>query len=408
MPPALRRMLDFLALPGAALLAALLFQQAAEPEWGNLFAALPWLVCLAGAAIAWRFRVGNMVMVFVALGAIHALLEQTGRAPFTADTLRFGAAWYWPIMVACLATLPERGLFNRPGLERVAFIVYPALIILAHAANGQPTPFWLRTLLVEGAARRLYLPDTALVFTLIAAGCLLWQFRRRATPLETGLLTVLLLGMVGIALGDSRVYRAIYFSTAGAALIVALIQNSYRVAFHDELTGLPGRRALKSLLNTVGERYVIAMLDVDHFKKFNDTYGHDVGDQVLCRVGRVIANVTGGGHYFRYGGEEFTVVFPNRSLREALPHLDAVCSAMAATPFTVRSKDRPEAKPDGSPSTPDPTKAAGTQVTITISIGAAEKSPRYADWEAVMKAADQALYKAKQAGRNRVMADGQK
>lgn len=407
MPPTLRRLLDFLALPGAAVLAALLFQQAADPEWGNLFAALPWLVCLAGGSIAWRFRSGNMVMVFVALAGVHALLEQWGRSPYTADTLRLGAAWYWPIMIACLATLPERGLFNRPGLERVAFVVYPALIILAHAANGQPTPGWLRTILFEGMILHARLPDAALFFGLAAAGCLIWQYRRRPTPLESGLLTALLLGLIGVALGENRVLRAIYFSTAGGALIVALIQNSYRVAFHDELTGLPGRRALKSLLNTVGERYVIAMLDVDHFKKFNDTYGHDVGDQVLCRVGRVIANVTGGGQYFRYGGEEFTIVFPNRSLRDALPHLDAVCAAMAATPFTVRGKDRPDNKPDA-PHTSDPTKAPATQVTITISIGAAEKSPRYEDWEAVMKASDQALYKAKQAGRNRVMADGQK
>lgn len=388
-------------------MAALLFQQAADPEWGSLFAALPWLVCLAGAAIAWRFRSGNMVMVFVALAAVHGLLEQGGRSPYTAETLRLGAAWYWPVMVACLATLPERGLFNRPGLERVAFIVYPALIILAHAANGQPTPSWLRSILFDGVFLSLRLPDAALVFAIGAGGALIGLSRRRATPLESGLLTALLLGMIGLALGDNRVVRAAYFSTAGAALIVALIQNSYRVAFHDELTGLPGRRALKSLLNTVGERYVIAMLDVDHFKKFNDTYGHDVGDQVLCRVGRVIANVTGGGQYFRYGGEEFTIVFPNRSLRDALPHLDAVCAAMAATPFTVRSKDRPETKPEAAQDR-DAAKAPATQVTITISIGAAEKSPRYADWEAVMKAADQALYRAKQAGRNRVMADGQK
>jgi diguanylate cyclase (GGDEF)-like protein len=454
-PPALRRMLDFLALPGAALLAALLFQQAADPKWENLFAALPWLVCLAGGALAWRFRIGNMVMVFVALAAVHAVLEQTGLEQTgleaytadTADTLRIGAAWYWPIVIGYLAVMPERGLFNRPGLERVAFTVFLALIILSIAAPretefsllraivGEETFSLLRAVVIDTNATRLRLPDAALLFTLIATGCLLWQFHRRRTPLETGLLAVLVLGMIGIALSDNRVYRAIYFSTAGAALIVALIQNSYRVAFHDELTGLPGRRALKSLLNTVGDRYVIAMLDVDHFKKFNDTYGHDVGDQVLCRVGRVIANVTGGGHYFRYGGEEFTVIFPNRTLREALPHLDAVCSAMAATPFTVRGKDRPEATPgDLNPkATPGdlnlkakpgplnpkakakadrttPTAAsrdvAGTQVTITISIGAAEKSLQYGDWEAVMKAADQALYKAKQAGRNRVMADG--
>jgi len=74
----------------------------------------------------------------------------------------------------------------------------------------------------------------------------------------------------------------------------------------------------------MGRRYVIAMLDVDHFKSFNDTYGHDVGDQVLKMVAAKINGVKGGGKPFRYGGEEFTVIFPRRRLAEAIPHLEEV------------------------------------------------------------------------------------
>lgn len=86
------------------------------------------------------------------------------------------------------------------------------------------------------------------------------------------------------------------------------------MAYQDELTSLPGRRALKEYLLKLGSEYTIAMFDIDHFKKFNDTHGHDVGDQVLRMVASKLATVSGRGKSFRYGGEEFTLVFSEKSL----------------------------------------------------------------------------------------------
>ena len=101
-------------------------------------------------------------------------------------------------------------------------------------------------------------------------------------------------------------------SAAGVILIVALLAESHRLAFRDTLTGLPGRRALEERLRSLGGRYAVAMVDVDHFKKFNDTHGHDIGDQVLKLVGARLAEVGGGGIAFRYGGEEFSRALPRR------------------------------------------------------------------------------------------------
>jgi diguanylate cyclase (GGDEF)-like protein len=69
---------------------------------------------------------------------------------------------------------------------------------------------------------------------------------------------------------------------------------------------------------SLGHRFTIAMLDIDHFKRFNDTYGHEVGDQVLKMVAAKLGQVRKGGRAFRYGGEEFALVFPNRSARTVL------------------------------------------------------------------------------------------
>ena len=105
--------------------------------------------------------------------------------------------------------------------------------------------------------------------------------------------------------------HAAFIFAAGAILIVASLQESHRLAFRDELTGLPGRRALDERLRALPGRYTVAMVDVDHFKKFNDTHGHDIGDQVLRLVGARLAEVGGGGIAYRYGGEEFSVLFPH-------------------------------------------------------------------------------------------------
>ncbi|HKN88528.1 MAG TPA: GGDEF domain-containing protein [Nitrospiraceae bacterium] len=102
----------------------------------------------------------------------------------------------------------------------------------------------------------------------------------------------------------------LYFIVSGVILGVALLQSSYAMAYHDELTGLAGRRAFNDTLLRLGSEYVIVMIDIDHFKRFNHTYGHEVGDQVLRMVASHITPVSGGGQGFRYGGEEFAVVFP--------------------------------------------------------------------------------------------------
>jgi diguanylate cyclase (GGDEF)-like protein len=96
-----------------------------------------------------------------------------------------------------------------------------------------------------------------------------------------------------------------------------MMGTSYDMAYRDELTGLLGRRALNDRLKGLARQYVIAKMDVDHFKKYNDTHGHDIGDEVLKMVARQIGAVGGGGTAYRYGGEEFCVVFAVKTLNTA-------------------------------------------------------------------------------------------
>jgi diguanylate cyclase (GGDEF)-like protein len=140
------------------------------------------------------------------------------------------------------------------------------------------------------------------------------------------------------------------------------------------------------------------MVDVDHFKKFNDTYGHDAGDQVLRKVGRHLAAAPGGGRAFRYGGEEFTVVFAGLGKKEAEPYLEALRARIEEAGFSLRGVKRPKKKPKERRASP----RGGKSVHVTVSIGLAECGEKFTTAAEVIAAADQALYRAKQAGRNQV------
>jgi diguanylate cyclase (GGDEF)-like protein len=187
----------------------------------------------------------------------------------------------------------------------------------------------------------------------------------------------------------------VYFMAAALILVITNIEASYFKAYVDELTGLPGRRGLNETMANLGKKYTIAMLDIDHFKKFNDTYGHKTGDDVLKMISSKFDEITGGPQTFRYGGEEFTAVFRGKSLDEAMPHLENFRYIIENSTFTVRDKSRKKGSRNDRGND-----GVKKQLNVTISIGAASSQKNNSTPEKVIKAADKFLYKAKKAGRN--------
>ena len=191
----------------------------------------------------------------------------------------------------------------------------------------------------------------------------------------------------------------LFFTTSGLILLITTIEASFSMAYIDELTGLHGRRSLNETLSSLNKNYSIAMLDIDHFKKFNDRYGHKTGDQVLKMVASKLSEVNGNAKTFRYGGEEFTAIFSGKTSRESKPYMEEYRKKLEATEFNVRSPIRrtSTAKNRGKQASKD-----RKIVTITVSIGIAEYGVNQTKPEKVLKAADKILYKAKRLGRNRV------
>ncbi|TVS16457.1 MAG: GGDEF domain-containing protein [Gammaproteobacteria bacterium] len=236
---------------------------------------------------------------------------------------------------------------------------------------------------------------------LLAAGrLLLWR-----DPVDVGLALALL--SVGVlaswVLSGGTPWPLL--AAVGVGLLASAAYASYRMAFLDALTGLPGRRLLDEKLARLGRRYAVAMVDVDHFKAFNDTHGHEVGDQVLKLVASMLRRHFGR-HAYRYGGEEFTVVFSGRAVDRAEERCEGFRAAMAARKLVLRAPDRGAGKAGRKPAKG---RARGrNSVGITLSIGVAARTADHRGPEAVLKSADEALYKAKQAGRNRLVVAGRK
>ena len=163
-----------------------------------------------------------------------------------------------------------------------------------------------------------------------------------------------------------------------------------RQAHTDALTGILNRRAFfeaaEALLpkdGTITEPFAILLFDIDHFKTVNDTYGHFIGDQVLCWIVQIAQLcIRSNDRLARYGGEEFAVLVANSTANRATLIAERLRTAIAQQPY--QSERGP--------------------ITITISIGVAEYHERYANIDALLQAADVALYQAKEQGRNRVIA----
>ncbi|WP_206484404.1 GGDEF domain-containing protein [Thalassotalea sp. G2M2-11] len=178
--------------------------------------------------------------------------------------------------------------------------------------------------------------------------------------------------------------------------IVVVVVDSYYLAYRDELTRLPSRRALNQYALSLGRKYSVAMIDIDHFKKFNDTYGHDIGDQVLKLVAAKLATISNGGRIFRYGGEEFTAIFPRKVAEEVTDELERLRQSIADYEIVIRHPLRKTKK-----ARQKQHETGHKTVRVTVSMGVASKAQKQS-FEQTVKQADIALYRAKKKGRNNV------
>jgi diguanylate cyclase (GGDEF)-like protein len=358
---------------------ALLAVAAGVSVWFNRGRPFVLAVSLLAAYGAFHYRPGALVYVAIATGVpLNALIALS----LHERGARFGRAWRWLALLAVevfLVYLIGQKLGYRESLDGLLL-------------RAPPTPLLAR--LVFAAA-----------FALAARRA--WPHHMPTEVAMAGALASFFIACEWMP--SERVY-SLFNTAAGAILLVAVLHESHRMAFRDALTGLPNRRALEDHLRALKPPYALAMVDVDHFKKFNDVHGHDIGDQVLRLVAARLAEVQGGGRAYRYGGEEFTVVFRGQRLAEVLPHLEHSRESVQNYKMTVRGEDRPKDRKQGSKRRSARRNARPAEdfertdmlLSVTVSMGAAEPGKHLKTPAEVLKGADEALYRAKERGRNRV------
>ncbi len=352
------------------------------------------LIYGAAALLAWRFHSTRILFASAALAVADAALRPAAADPGATVVVRDLVAVLLPANLVALTFLKEKGFFSRNTL--IAGAVLSGQIALAlllcrpemQAASLLETQFLPAEVLRWSAA-----PQAAVLIFIASALFLAARYVLLRNPLESGWFWALLTCLAGFSTARPGVWLMI----AGAVLAVSVVENSYLMAFHDQLTGLPARRAFYRMASMLPEHYALAVADVDHFKQFNDTYGHEIGDQVLRMVASRMARVTGGGRAFRWGGEEFVILFPGKSAADALEHLELLRQLVETSNFVLRRHDRGKYTAEDRGRSP----AHPSEVWVTVSIGVAE-GLRHDDLHSVMVAADSAVYAAKNAGRNRV------
>ena len=346
------------------------------------------LLCALAFALALAFRRHRAAQILATIALAQWALVDTGPLGLRAAS---ATTLFAPWLFLAAVLVPEPPLRSR---RMLAFVL--ALGVAAWLAAAAPEHVWRA---LEDALPLGLLPwrpgRVAGVLCLVASLVAFARWLPRGAPLELTLAAAL------------AAAACAWFDIAGAgfarwllvaALVAALgvVYSSWRLAFLDALTGLPNRRALDETLARLSGGYALAMVDVDHFKQFNDKHGHDAGDRVLIEVARVLAH-TRGASAFRFGGEEFCLLF--RKPEGAAEACEETRAAIESTAVALPKKPVAKSKTGNGAKT----KEQQRTVQVTASIGVAVRDAKRRSATDVLKAADQCLYRAKGKGRNQVV-----
>lgn len=351
-----------------------------------IFILIPYIFYAVSALViwvSWHFNRNRFIFIIIPLVIMHVGFEYFSAKKAT-DLFLYSSVLY-PLHILLFLLFKERGLFSVWGISKIIFFLLEISVVMyfVYFPNAE-----LKALFnVKIFAISCYpLKDISVAVGILVVFIMtaLVMFNRYLMYNSSFLITTITFyaGMFFLKTPHANELSLLAISVI---IFVLLIRESYKLAFYDELTSMPGRRALIEDMAKLGKRYSLAMIDIDFFKKFNDTYGHDTGDEVLKMVASKLMNVGGGGKAYRYGGEEFVLLFPSKDVEESFGYVDILRQTIATSPFVVRNK-----------------KSSKT-IYVNISSGIAQNSNKDRDSFAVMKRADDALYKAKKAGRNQVV-----
>ncbi|MEZ8157722.1 GGDEF domain-containing protein [Vibrio splendidus] len=369
---------------------------------------LPYILLSVAVLLCHTFRQGRMAMVSLTMLVAYLIIQVRLQTPLNTGTTLLELSLLAALVpVTCLLVyaFPDNGVNSKSmllyAIVLVLFMVWAQLIVSHFHAGGFES--WSEGLLfiVRDFSK---LPFVLVLYNLCLLGLTAILVLVYNRSIDVVVYSTILLSSCTFIFFDVQYISSTMFSLSGTLIIVYVMSASHDMAFNDQLTNIPGRHALEVDMKHLGRKYSMAMVDIDHFKKFNDTYGHDIGDDVLKLVARILRETTGGAKAYRYGGEEFTIIFKGKYTEQVKEHLQVLISEIQNYDMTIRnSHERPDDHEVGIKNRGQNGKPSEV-VNVTVSIGLSDSTTTKHP-EEVLKLADKALYKAKETGRNKLCVD---
>lgn len=396
-----------------AVMAVVLSLPGADLAKQSLFLLLPYVFFIIAFAMGLVFRNTRISFLSLLMGVFAWTADRAAFDlvdPYRTSAVLVVGVIYLPVMSVIFIYMPEKGLMKSHGLAGIALssIGGLMLVLLPELESFGRACVSGESLLLRRVSPGLAIPQSGLLLFAVAVPLLIARRDDDHPALGFEFAASLLCTMTAAnfqstlwSQGHQRAVLVAFMTCAGAVMVWALVENSWRTANIDSLTELPGRRPFEHRLARLDRDFCIAVIDIDYFKKFNDTYGHAAGDEVLRYVSSHLRSFAAGTAY-RYGGEEFAVIMEHIGADEAHAALEDLRRSIAARNFMIRAHNRPRKKPKKQQKD-EPATARQAGVTINVSIGLARHGTRYRTAPDVFSAADKALYRAKDSGRNRTV-----
>lgn len=360
-----------------------------------LVIALPYILLPVAVFLGEIFHQSRTSLAAIVLLFSYHIVQTWLQSPLSIPSTKLAytlLAIALPLNLLMIHWLPERRLLTRSNIYFLAVLIVQfiaATLLVTYLSPFDLSILWQDYLISFPLISRL---PIAIILVFIASLTLhtMLVFKRNQ-PHDHVLFISTLFSALTLVFFHFPMISSVAYSVLSLLLLTNLINCSHELAYIDQLTGIPGRRSLDIELKHLGRTYSIVMIDIDHFKVFNDTYGHKTGDDVLRLVASLIAKGIHHAKVYRYGGEEFTIIFKGRTQGECLRNLEQIRKQISDYPLKIMTHQSCES-------------AKGTltiSTNITVSIGVSDNH-KIDNPHSVLKAADKALYRAKSNGRNQI------
>ena len=393
-------------MPLLFLVSALLLREQISDESQiaqSLLPSLPYVLLGIAALIALLVKHSRELSLTLTLAISYWVIQGFLQVPL--DTRPAGQIYtllslLLPICLIALTAIDEKGWQHRRGIATL--LLAPMLLLIVSRLLTFAPEFYLQTSNQLFAAplwnTRLSLHAGSVHLAASLLSLVLILVRKQS--IDSSLLGIALMSFVVFGWLQLPGISATLYCGMASLVVANQLRDLLNIGFRDELTQIGNRRSLLQSVKSAEPAYSIAIVDADHFKQINDKYGHDIGDQALQVIAAQLDKAGGGSRAFRYGGEEFCLLFKNKSAAETMTTLEALRESIADYKMIIRNKPARPKNPDTGRQKRG-SNARQITLRLTVSIGVADNRAQ-TSFDDTLKAADKALYRAKSNGRNRV------